>query len=1630
MSQSDPHEPVSGTGRHGGGLTQPPRHKSRRGKAPPVDPFTGEEPEIRLDDWLPSLERAATWNEWTEGELLLQFAGHLRGRALQEWSLLDEASKETYQTAVESLRLRIDPGGRTLAAQDFRHITQGEKEPVADFIRRLERTFRVAYGHDRMSAETRATLLHGQLQEGLRQEVMRAPAVSGAQTYQELCLASRNEEKRLAELRKRQQYQQASAGLLQQQPNRKTVQPRGNGPESVRTSETRKCYLCHKTGHLARDCKRSRPESSGRRDPRAVAKHVSSKQKPPAGEEEQALLDLLFSSDEESHAGVSTVRVKDQGSQPQCVRVELQGVPVYGLVDSGADITIIGGKLLRRVSSIVKLQKKDLKRPDKVPRNYDQRAFTLHGRMDLDITFAGKTMTTPVYIKLDAEEQLLLSEGVCRQLGIIQYHRDVEPWRNRKETPTVSSEGGVPSDSPEAAVFVPTISIKLVQTLRLPPGQCAVVPVQVEGAKNGATLLLEPTHAFEQESGLELSSTLVQPSADGRTHAVIANLSGFTQRVAPGSMMGQAEEVVVFDQLDVGRGDDPSPELPSCEVVRVDTSQESAARKQKLLEMVERPELLDEEQLACLEEFLVEHHQAFSLDPEERGETDLVQIEIDTGDAAPKRQPVRRMPFAVRQEVAKQLKSMQASGVIRPSSSPWASPVVMVRKKDGTHRFCIDYRRVNAVTKPDLYPLPRIDDLLDQLGKSRFFSTLDLASGYWQIRVHPNSIEKTAFITPQGLFEFQVMPFGLMNAPSVFQRLMQQVLQGLNPEEGPDFVSVYIDDVLVFSHTLTEHLQHLRLVIQRLQKVGLKLKPAKCHFVRQEVEYLGHLITPQGLKPNPKLVAAVQEFPAPCNIREVRQFLGLSSYYRRFIPLFAKTARPLHELTRKGAEFVWTMECQTAFDTLKSKLVQAPVLEYPSFDKPFTLETDASIEGLGAVLSQPQDDGHLHPVAFASRALSPPERNYAITELETLAVVWAMSHFHSYLYGHSVTVFTDHTAVKAVLETPSPSGKHARWWTRVYGCGIQEVKIQYRPGRANTNADALSRRPQAPAPTVGLAAAEVQIAAVESVATGEGARNITELLQAAPVELEPVSFAEEQRKDPRVLEVIRLLEAGELPPDERRARKLALQEHLFVVIDDVLYHLDPKQQHLKQAVVPEHMRGQIMEENHRGPMAGHFSGHRLFNTLSRHWWWEGMYNDARKYVNGCPECTIVSGGGRVQRPPLHPIPVSRPFQIIGVDVMDLPKTALGNKHVLVFQDLFTKWPMVFAIPDQKTERIVRILVDEIIPFCGVPEAFLSDRGTNLLSHLMMDTCELLGIRKLNTTAYHPQCDGLVERYNRTLKTALRKHAARYGVQWDRMLPGVVWAYRNTPHEATHEKPSYLLFGMDCRTPSEAAVLPPASVVPADLGDFREELTVSLASAREIAANSIQQAQKRYKQNYDRGVTEKKYRVGDWVLVKFPADETGKSRKLSRPWHGPYRVVNIRQPDVTVVKVYRPQDGCIQIHQTRVTPCPSAFPAGYSWYGDKRPRPGRPPKWVDRLLQGVTDSTQAGDVIEGDETEPVEDHDLSSEPGDLEEQSYTGERESHVPEAGPITSSRQPESTAARASSHYGLRRRVVPPDRF
>lgn len=405
----------------------------------------------------------------------------------------------------------------------------------------------------------------------------------------------------------------------------------------------------------------------------------------------------------------------------------------------------------------------------------------------------------------------------------------------------------------------------------------------------------------------------------------------------------------------------------------------------------------------------------------EVGRTDLVQHHITTGEHAPVKQPPRRIPFSMRAKVEALVEEMLGNGIIEHSTSPWASPIVLVAKQDGSTRFCLGYRRLNAITKLDEYPLPRVDDSLDVLSGMKYFSTLDLATGYWQVGMSSDSKEKTAFITHEGLYEFSVMPFGLCNAPATFQRLMEVTLCGLARSK----CVVYLDDILIMGKSFQEHLNNLKEVFGRLRIAGLRLKPQKCHLVKQEVKYLGYAVSYSGISADPDKVTAVQDYPRPQTVKQLRSFLGLASYYRRFIPRFSQVAAPLYALTKKDASFKWTPTCQDTFKQLKQILTQAPVLTFPDFSKPFVLETDTSGIGLGAVLSQ-EHDGIRKPICYASRTLQFHEKNYGVSELEALAVVWAVKHYRVYLYGHKCDVYTDHEALLSLMNHPHPSGKLAR----------------------------------------------------------------------------------------------------------------------------------------------------------------------------------------------------------------------------------------------------------------------------------------------------------------------------------------------------------------------------------------------------------------------------------------------------------------------------------------------------------------------------------------------------------------------------------------------------------------------------
>ena len=447
----------------------------------------------------------------------------------------------------------------------------------------------------------------------------------------------------------------------------------------------------------------------------------------------------------------------------------------------------------------------------------------------------------------------------------------------------------------------------------------------------------------------------------------------------------------------------------------------------------------------------------FSSSSEDIGQTHLAYHNINTTTEVPIRQRAYRTSPAMRVEIQSQVDDLLRRGVIEESYSPWASPIVMVKKKDNTFRFCVDYRALNAVTIRDSHPIPRQDDSIDALSSSTYFSVMDLSSGYWQIPLNPDDKEKTAFTTGTGLYHFNVMPFGLVNAPMTFQRLMEAVLHGLHWST----CLIYLDDCIVLGKTFDDHLRNLEDVFQRFREAGLKLKPSKCQFFRKEVTYLGFTINTGGVLPDPSNTEKVASWPRPHSPTEVRSFIGLASFYRRFIRNFSKIAAPLTNLTHKGAKFNWTEECDNAFDTLKQALVNPPLLAYPDFTKEFILSTDASLTAIGAVLSQVQE-GTERVVAYFSQMLTTAQQKWSTYDRELWAIVASVRHFRHYLRGQEFSIFTDHQPLLGYRKVPiqdDVSGRRARW---IVELNAYQFHIKHRKGHQNSNADALSRMPSIP----------------------------------------------------------------------------------------------------------------------------------------------------------------------------------------------------------------------------------------------------------------------------------------------------------------------------------------------------------------------------------------------------------------------------------------------------------------------------------------------------------------------------------------------------------------------------------------
>jgi hypothetical protein len=771
-----------------------------------------------------------------------------------------------------------------------------------------------------------------------------------------------------------------------------------------------------------------------------------------------------------------------------------------------------------------------------------------------------------------------------------------------------------------------------------------------------------------------------------------------------------------------------------------------------------------------------------------------------------------RVPQVEKQILQGILTELLENGIIQESKSPYASPVLLVKKKTGDYRMCVDYRRLNAMTVKDKYPLPIIDEQLDRLGGYKYFTTLDLASGFYQVPVESNSLAKTAFITPDYHYEFLRMPFGLCNAPAVFQRVMNNVLGPLrNTIAFP-----YMDDIIIPSATLEEGLCRLRLVLEALRKYNLTLKIEKCVFFGTQIDYLGREISAEGVRPGKRKVEAVLQMQPPETVKQVHQFLGLMGYFRRFLKNYAKIVEPISKLTRRDVNWCWEDEQHSAFNTVKTMLTTRPVLAVFEPTRKTELHTDASATAIGAILLQ-EFDGVQRVIAYFSKQITSDQRHYHSYELETMAVVYALQHFRVYLIGIQFTVVTDCNALKTTFSKKDLIPRVGRWWLQVQEYTFD---VKYRPGARMAHVDALSRYP-------------CGIAEINQVDITEG-----DWILAA------------QLQDDQRVRIHDILKANIRNND---TKQYFLE---FQLKNDKIYRKLPDGKNLW--VVPKTARWQILRLCH--DKAGHPGTEYTMHRIQQNYWFAKMRWFVTKYVRACLNCSYYKNCTGKKQGRLHPIEKAAvPFHTLHVDYVGPFETSrTGNKFLFVVVDAFTKFTIIEAVRSQKAKVVIRAL-RSIMCIFGVPIRIESDRGSAFTSRTFRMFCETYGIKHTLNAVATPRANGQCERYNHTIVNMLATSSVEAESDlWDTHVKELQSALNTSFNKGINTTPVQALSGYQARPIAEASLL----------NSLRNEMQrVDIQGLRDRIKDHITEDQRKQKARYDKKRREATvFGKGELVLV--------------------------------------------------------------------------------------------------------------------------------------------------------------------
>lgn len=1110
--------------------------------------------------------------------------------------------------------------------------------------------------------------------------------------------------------------------------------------------------------------------------------------------------------------------------------------------------------------------------------------------------------------------------------------------------------------------------------ISIPPKQKVQVvgDVRVGKANPNLSFVLEPHEFSSLPGGLILECALLNISckAANEIPVVIQNMSDHTVTIQPKHVIGEisaAECVIPLGS--------PKPYSPPSESHNKEGSE--------TLTFDLDGSLLGDEWKARITERLNSIRDVFATDEKAYGHTTAVKHHIRLQDETPFKERPRPIHPSDRAAVKQHLRELLETGIIRESESPFASPLVLVRKKNGQIRLCVDYRKLNARTVKDAYALPNIEETFSALSGAKWFSVMDLKSGYYQVEMAEQDKHKTAFICPLGFWEFNRMPQGITNAPSTFQRLMEKCVGDLHLNE----VLVFLDDLIVFSDTLEEHEGRLMRVLHRLKDYGLKLSPEKCHFFKSSVKYLGHVVDAQGVHTDPDKITALKTWPRPTNREELERFLGFAGYYRRFVEGYSKIAKPLNALKagcnhprKRGKTYKkprpqapvnsrapfsdeWTSECERAFKTLVDKLTSAPVLAFANPKLPYVLHTDASGEGLGAALYQEQG-GKLKVIAYASRGLSRSEKNYPTHKLEYLALKWAVCEkFHDYLYGSEFTVLTDNNPLTYVFTSAKLDAAGHRWLAAL---STYNFSIKYRAGLANKDADGLSRRPHGPPREDEAFRSEKEriesfkkriqdkecevissevIAAVcqrhcVGVSLDESEHPVLAECLALDPSVLPDSFTHSgqdtipglkkedwyrfQREDPILGKVISFLEAANKPhlkhlSGEPSEVRLLFREWKKLELKDGVLYR--KCLDHESEIYQLVLPQQFRDCAFKGihDEIGHLGAERALSLARARFFWPKMAKDIEKRCQECERCFRRKANPQ-KAAPMNNILTSYPLELVCMDYLSIEPDSRDTRNILVITDHFTKFAVAIPTRDQKAGTTAKALWENFIAPYGFPSRLHSDQGRDFESRTIKELCSIIGAEKVRTTPYHPQGNP-VERFNRTLLSMLGTLEEKDKHHWRDYVKPLVHAYNCTRNDTTGYSPYELMFGRQPALPVDFILgTSPTTASHSTHSEYVHKLRQRLQESYALAANRARKRGEQNKTRFDAKIRAAELVTGDRVLVRN-VNIRGK-HKLADRWERAIHVVvkRINEGPVYVVKPERGSGPHRTLHRDLLLPC--------------------------------------------------------------------------------------------------------------